>query len=253
MHLKRATRDTWRPILSGEYFAHEMKKGLNSVLYRQQHKRFYFVRMQIAIICTLLFFIALFRYWPESEELDRSLAGRFEEERVLDRDFLETIGEVTIDRSAPPVPRPETTLPEDVVVDMEYDLELNVGEGEGVRLAPFVDERTEPELVEDPDHPPRVRRITEPVMPTAARQADVYVEIEVLFTISQEGEVIEASIYEMRLLNRSTGEMEQVSQTGYGFRDRVLRAAREWEFHPARHEGQPVRSTTRRSFQFGTR
>ncbi|MDG5767181.1 hypothetical protein QA596_06880 [Balneolales bacterium ANBcel1] len=219
----------------------------------RQRNRSYLIRIQLAVIATLVLFIALFRFCPVMFDSERELDGRFDEERPLGFEYVETMQEVSALRSAPQVQRPRAALPHEEVVDMEYNLDLGDITREGVPLAPFEEEETEVELVEEPDSRPVVRRIVEPVMPSDARRDNLYIEVEVLFIVSENGRVEEASIYEMRLLNRNTGRLEQVAETGYGFREIVLNAARQWEFQPARHRGEPVRSPTRHLFRFGSR
>ncbi len=215
-----------------------------------QRNRAYFFRFQMALVCSLLLFILLFRYWPVYIDQDDYLNQRFDEEEAIGPEFIVTSPEFSVERIAPPVPRPDITVPDEEVVDMEYDLDVGeMGEGEG--LAPFGAEEGEPEIVEQPDRRPSVRRIVEPVMPSQARRDGVRVEIVVLFVVSDEGEVIEASIDEMRMYNEQTGRFEVVSETGYGFREVTLRAASQWLFHAAEYDGDRVRARARHRFTFG--
>lgn len=226
-----------------------MARNFHTINRRNRH---YVIRMQVAVISAILLFILLFRFWPATSDPDRELTGDFSERELLDAEFIVTSQAVTVERSAPATPRVDETTPDEEIVDMEYDLELgDLTQNGGDPLSLFVDDRREPEVVENPDQPPRVRRIVEPVMPSQARQDGIRVEIEILFLVSAHGEVEEVSIAEIRMYNPASGRFEQVDATGYGFRDIVLRAARQWEFHPAEHEGETVRSRTHQQFRFG--
>ena len=212
----------------------------------------YYHRIQITVICCLLLFIVLFRFWPVGTEADRLLDGRFDEDPVIMLDFIETRQQAAVERLAPLVPRPELIVPEEEVVDVEFDLEIT-GVDADVELGPIPMPEGPGEIVENPDRPPNVRRIVEPVTPQQARRDGVRVEIVVRYVVSEQGEVEEAVIDEMRKYDRQTGRFEVVAEVGYGFREITLEAARQWLFHPAVHDGQPVRSTARHRFTFGER
>ncbi len=211
----------------------------------------YLKRMQIAVICSLLLFIALFRLWPAGTGVDRPLDGRFDEDPLFMPDFIETRQQAAVERVAPLVPRPQLVIPDEEVVDVEYDLEI-AGIDEDAELGPIPMPEGPGEIVEQPDRPPNVRRIVEPVTPQQARRDGVRVEVVVRYVVSERGEVEEAEIDEIRLFNQQTGQFEVVSDAGYGFREITLEAARQWLFHPAEHQGQAVRSTARHRFTFGS-
>jgi len=211
----------------------------------------YYFRIQIAVICTLVLFILLFRYWPVNIGGERLLDGLFDEDQIIMPEFIETRQEVMAERVAPLVPRPDIVVPEDEVVDMDFDLDIQTAEND-TDFQPFPVESGPGEIVENPDRPPNVRRIVEPVTPPGARRDGVRVEVIVRYIVSQNGEVEEVFIEEMRLYNPETGEFESVSETQYGFREITLRAAEQWLFHPATYQGNRVRSVARHRFTYGS-
>ena len=215
----------------------------------EHRNRSYFIRIQIAVVCSLLLFVLLFRYWPDSWNNDGTLFDRFAEQELITPEMIIASQQVSVERVAPPVPRPVETLPDGEVVDMSYNLDVDAT-GLDYSL-PYPEPVEEDHLVELPDRPPNVRRIVEPVMPSQARRENIRVEIEILFTVSAEGVVEEVMVVAIRKFNRQTGQFEDVDETGYGFREMTLHAARQWLFQPAQHEGKPVRSQTRQQFTFG--
>ena len=225
-----------------------MVRPLHSI---ERRNSAYFFRIQIAVICSLILFILLFRYWPAHIGNEELLNDRYFEEKLQAQEFIITHLPASVERIAPLIPRPDVTIPPDEVVDVEFDLEISGLAGDS-DFGPFPVESGQPELVEIPDHPPSVRRIVEPVTPVQARRDGVRVEIEVLYVVSEKGEVEEVSIEVMRIFNRATGRFETVSETGYGFREITLRAAEQWLFHPATYQGRPVRSISRHRFTFGS-
>ena len=214
-----------------------------------RRERAYYFRIQVAVIISLIVFILLFRYWPEFDSTDQELSDRFSVERIIDQDFVVAKQEVSVQRDSPPVPRPEETVPDDEVVDVAYDLELNGMGSDG--LAPFPEDPGPAEVVDQPDQAPNVRRIVEPVTPADARRDGVRAEIIVSYIVSETGQVEEVKIEQLRIYNEETGRFESVGETGYGFREVTLRAARQWLFHPAMHQGEPVRSRATHRFTFG--
>lgn len=210
----------------------------------------YFFRIQIAVICCLILFILLFRYWPVGDGENRLMIDSLNEDRILMPEFIETRQQPTVERVAPVVPRPEVTVPDEEIVDVEFDLELTVDDT-GTDFGPIPLPEGPGEIVEQPDRPPNVRRIVEPVTPEQARRDGVQVEVIVRYIVSENGEVEEAFIEEMRMYNRQTGRFETVTDTEYGFREITLRAAEQWLFHPAIYQDRPVRSTARHRFTFG--
>lgn len=207
--------------------------------------------MQIALIGTLLIFNLLFRFWPVSYSEDGDLSGKFNERELAIQEFIITTRPSPIERPAPAVPRQAPSVPTEEIVDMEFDLEIEGLESD-FGLAPFPMESRSTEIVENPDRPANVRRIVEPVMPPQARRDGVRIEIEVRYVVSERGDVEEVEIEMMRIYNRETGMFVPVKETGYGFREITLRAARQWVFQPAEYQGMPVRSVVRHRFTFGS-
>lgn len=192
----------------------------------------------------------LFRFWPVGDGNSRLEIVSFDEDRIVMPEFIETRQQAAVERVAPLVPRPEVVAPEDEVVDVEFDLEIAERDADA-GLGPIPMPEGPGDIVEHPDRPPNVRRIVEPVTPERARRDGVQVEVIVRYIVSENGEVEEAVIEEMRMYNRETGRFETVNETEYGFREITLRAAKEWLFHPAIYQDRPVRATTRHRFTFG--
>lgn len=223
-----------------------MKPVYNTELRNRRYRQ----RIQTALICTLLFFIAVFRYWPAAGPEDDLQVSRFSEDPLSGPELVFASRQVAVEHVPPVVPRAQTTRPEDEIVDVEIDLELE-GFWNGAEWGPMARDPGRGPLVGQPDRPPRVRRIVEPVMPARARRDGVRLEIEIRFIVGADGEVEEVAIAAMRMFRAETGNYESVEETGYGFREITLRAASQWLFHPAQHEGDFVRSSALHSFTFG--
>jgi len=193
----------------------------------------------------------LFRFWPVGDGDSRLEIVSFDEDRIVMPEFIETRQQAAVERVAPIVPRPEVVVPEDEVVDVEFDLEISERDMDA-GLGPIPMPEGPGDIVEHPDRPPNVRRIVEPVTPQQARRDGVRIEIIVRYVVSESGEVEEADIHEMRKFNSETGRFETVEDAGYGLWEITLQAAEQWLFHPAMHDGRPVRSVAMHRFTFGS-
>ncbi|MDI6400913.1 hypothetical protein QLX67_02810 [Balneolaceae bacterium ANBcel3] len=205
--------------------------------------------MQIAVIGSLVVFILLFRLWPVSTSVYLDFDGNNHLMEDLDSRFLFTQQEPQVMRSAPPVPRPEAVHPDDEIVDEEFDLEADdfswLEES-----ATFESASGEGEIFNEPDRLPSVRRIVEPVMPSQARADELRAEVYVRFLVSDTGETEHVEIDEILVFHSESGTYIPTDDPGYNLTEVVLRAARQWQFQPAIHQGREVRSWARYRFTF---
>ncbi|MEX0686089.1 MAG: energy transducer TonB [Balneolales bacterium] len=202
----------------------------------------------ISLIVSQLIFIFLFLFWPKFEYQDSVF------EKSDGRDIqLDMIEFTRQSRNIPPSP-PNPNVPVDEPVDHimydEPDLEVitslsklaydNLPESEGDRIIIF----------ENPQVPPNVIRIVEPVMPPEARQANISAQIKVTFLVNPDGDVEEVSISEILLLD-DNNNYQTVESIGYGLIEATLNAANKWQFRAAEHDGKKVSALTRHYFTYG--
>ncbi len=206
--------------------------------------------MGITICLSLIISILLFRYLPD-------FAGS--EIRVFQDVF--TFEEVTVDEVAitrqgevvppPPQPnRPPVPVPDDIIVTDEFDFEELEIDFEPIEFG-FEADDDDLRFVENPQIPPNVSRIVEPVVPEEFRATGVRAQIVITFMVNQEGGVEEVSINELRIFNPETNTYEAVPFIGYGIEEATIRAAFRWRFRPAIHQGDRVSTITRHVFSFG--
>ncbi|AXJ01343.1 hypothetical protein CYPRO_2094 [Cyclonatronum proteinivorum] len=207
------------------------------------HSLSYHQRMKCAIAVALLLLILAFRLgdWkPETQQL----SGMVWDELIIDDVSITVQAEVP-----PPPPRPRFAPPEisDRVLEDEPDFtEFDLlTDFEGFE-AP---QQAQQGVVGNPDRPARVRRIVEAVTPQEARELDFQVEVQVTLLVNEEGRVEEVTISAIHRIGPD-GTREQIPAIGYGIMEESIRAASNWVFMPAQHNGAAVPTYSRHRFLF---
>lgn len=213
----------------------------------------YRIRIMACIIMAEVIGIGLFQLWPVPEN---------PEEPYKDVDFsenaisLEDVVRTKQQNSPPPPPKPQVPVPvpNDEIIEEEIITldDLNVSEYSDSLSVTMVGSQGDADKpVSSPQVNPSVIHIVEPTVPDAAKEANIKAEIYVSFLVDKEGRVEEATISEIRLYDRQTGNVKTVDTIGYGLTQATLEAALQWKFRPAKNEGQPVRAYSRQVFSFG--
>ncbi len=205
-----------------------------------------------AIIVAQLILISVFKFWPESK-YDRPVFDRFEKEAIIVEEMI-----VTRQANAPasppkpqvPIPVPnDNVIEEDILEFPEMDDLLNTDPlSESITTGQRGDEEV---ISGNPDRPPRVVRIVEPVIPDEAKQANIKAVIAVNFTVLSNGDVKEAYIAEIRLYEEDGKNYKVVDDIDYGLLEATLEAAYQWRFRPATDDGQRVGAYIQEVFTFG--
>ncbi len=203
------------------------------------------------IIVSQIILVLLFKLWPETEKEPR-VFRTFENEAISVEEMV-----ITKQANAPAAPpKPQTPIPvpndeviEDIIEFPEFEdflsedplgIELSTGQ-----------QGDEGKISGNPDRPPRIRRIVEPVIPDAAKKAEVKAMIAVNFTVSKEGRVLDAYVSEIRLYDKKGEDYEVVDDIGYGILEATLEAAYKWQFIPAEEHDEKVGAYSQQFFSFG--
>ena len=218
---------------------------------------FYLIRVQVALIAAEIIMLALFRYYPV-HNISKDDLSRFSAEN----ESPVVMEEVVITEQsqamsvAPPVPRDLPPEPTDEFIEMEP---LDIGLFEPPENGPIANiqntgqsDTGELEPVANPDIPPQLYKIVEPVTPQKAREAKVKARIRVSFLISAEGEVVDLSITRIEVFDSQKQKFVTRERVGYGLAEAVLKAASQWQFGPAQNGGDTVPAMVEHIFTFGT-
>lgn len=207
----------------------------------------------MCLILVLLIMIALFRLYPEQPRDSSNYLQDFEETnaQVMMEEVVRTRQS---SRPAPPVQRNLPPKPKDEYIEME-PLDFTSFEPLNENLEPIErpgsggEEDYEP--VANPDIPPQVRKIVEPVVPKEARQADIKARIRVSFLVSPKGKVEDMSITHIEVYDKEKGKFVEKERIGYGLAEATLLAAGKWKFGPAEKGGSKVPALTEHEFTYG--
>jgi outer membrane biosynthesis protein TonB len=148
-----------------------------------------------------------------------------------------------------PIPEPTDEIIEEEITEID---DLNIAESsDPLSEAKLGNQGDSDEPVSNPQTSPSVIRIVEPTVPDAAKKAEIKAEIWVNFLVDEQGRVEEASISQIKLYDRESGEARQVDSIDYGLTEATLDAALQWKFRPAKNDGKVVKAYTRHIFTFG--
>lgn len=216
----------------------------------RSREREYRITFGISLAASQLIFILLFNFWPQFE-FQETVFDNYAA-REIDMDMVEITQQPVQSPPPPPTPQVPVPVPDDYIVDEILDLEdlsdvdqpdfgdIDLPEAEGDEFA----------VHDNPQRPPNVTRIVEPVVSQEARRANIRAQIMVSFLVDESGVVEEVSIAEIRVFDEDD-EYQVVEAIGYGLIEATLDAASKWRFRPAEDGGEQVRAVTRHMFTFG--
>lgn len=217
---------------------------------------YYYIRLQVALIVVELIILALFRFYPSRDKSKDNLS-RFsnESESPVVMEEVVITEQNQARAAAPPVSRDLPPEPTDELIEMEP---IDLGSIEPLEDSPIeeiensgMDNSGELEPVDNPDIPPQLYKIVEPVYPKEARKAKIKARIRVSFLISSEGDVEDLSITKIEVFDQQKGKFVTRDRIGYGLAEATMKAASKWQFGPARKGGDTVPAIVENMFTFG--
>lgn len=149
----------------------------------------------------------------------------------------------------PPAPLPPVVVPEDVLVEIEFDGSSNLMVDDPGDDAIFQDGAQGPTAAQTSDVGARLFRSVQPTYPEQAQKNDVRARIMVEVSVDASGRVTDASILRRERMT-SSGDTP-VSSLSYGLEESALDAARRSLFRPAERNGEPVATRATITFTFG--
>lgn len=199
-----------------------------------------------------LIMISVFKFWPE-QEIKKPAFIIPDNEAIIVEEMI-----VTRQANAPasppkpqvPIPVPTYEVIEDEILDFpEMDDFQNADPlSESITTGQRGDEER---ISGNPDRPPRVTKIFEPIVPEEAKEASIKAIIFVNFLVNRDGSVKEAYVSEVRLYDDKGENYEVVQSIRYGLIEASLEAAYKWRFRPATEGGEKVGAYAQNSFTFG--
>lgn len=195
--------------------------------------------------------ICVFKFWPHTE-LEPPTFVYFEREAIQ-------VEEVIITRqanapAAPPKPQIPIPIPNDEFIeeDIEFPELENLISFDPLSTTSTTGQTGDEERISgNPDRRPRVVRIVEPTLTAEAKNSGIKAMVFVNFTVNKSGDVLEATIAEIRLYKSQGNEYDVVQTIGYGILPAVIEAAFKWKFRPAQENGEAVGAYTQDVFNIG--
>ena len=214
----------------------------------------YRIRLQVSIIITELLLLSVIFFWPTPN------SERNNEEIVYSEEELNLEPPNITQQTTSPPPPPQPSLPPepvpDDVIDEEIEIEemnlpdvLEPSELKGPGIIDSDDDNLQ--IVSNPQMPPSVVKIVEPVVPEEAKKAGIKAEIWVNFLVNKDGNVEEATISEIKVYDKSKDKYVTVQSIGYGLVESTLKAALQWRFRSAKDQGEEVTAYTKHIFTYG--
>ncbi len=210
----------------------------------------YVIRIQYALIASLLLALALVNLWPTTAPTHTDITYRARGQETI---AIEEIVQTRHRKEKPPPPPPlipvivsDQEIIDDVELDIQDDfLALSDDEEEGDELPEGDRTSSAPSLME-----PRPVRIVEPEYTRDAKRRNIRAEVVVEVLVDERGRVAAAEVIDRYLLGKDEAK-EEVGRIGYGLEESAIDAAQRCMFRPARLDGVAVRSYARIIFSFG--
>lgn len=204
-------------------------------------------RIGYSIATIQILAILLFRYLPVFDPLETQPVFS---EQISERD-IELIEPTRQGRPIPAPPRPSALPPEPTDVILEEEI-IEIEEPRATGDDPGQSASGSPGTpVENPDQPPSVIRIVEAITPGEVRRDNIRLEVAVRFLITDEGIVDDITITRVRKQGKSAEGFTEIPLFEYDITDAIRRAAMQWRFRPARHEGMTVPAYSTHFFTLG--
>lgn len=210
----------------------------------------YTLRIKVSIAFILMLMIFIVKFAPDFH-YQKSLTIFQSETEQITLDLIEiTIQEGSL--PPPPLPRVQVSNSQPIIID-EHTIDQLLDFESTFQLIPLPSEgRSNGGIVRNPQQPPRVQRIVEPVSPSNDALQQIRAEITAQLTVNASGRVEEVEILEIRIYNRRTRSFEYINDIDQYFIDSTISAAMQWQFRAATQDGQSVRSVSNHVFTFGS-
>ena len=204
------------------------------------------------IIVAQLIMISVFKFWPEREI--KQPAFVFPDNEVVIVEEMIVTRQANAPASPPkpqvPVPVPTYEIIEDDILDFPEmdDFQRENPLSESITTGQRGDEDR---VSGNPDRPPRIVKIFEPILTEEEKRANIKAIIFVNFLVNRDGIVKEAYVSEVRLYDEKGENYEVVQDLRYGLIQASIEAAYKWKFRPATEGGEQVGAYAQNSFTFG--
>ncbi|MDZ7715488.1 MAG: hypothetical protein U5J95_04680 [Balneolaceae bacterium] len=202
------------------------------------------------IVIVQLLVLAIFNFWPKPDNERVFQDIEFSEDNVVIEDI-----QITRQESSPPPPTPRVPVPvpNDEVIEEEIVFEeVDFSEfSDSLSINETGEAGDGDEIVSSPQQPPSIVKIVEANATDEAKNAGLRARVWVTFLVDKQGKVEEATINSVEIYDKEEGKYKRAQTIGYGLTSKILSAALQWKFRPAKNNGKLVRAYTKHAFYFG--
>lgn len=217
--------------------------------FRPDRNRTYRLNMLISTTFVLVVAIGVVLFWPVRKPPVSDLPFR-----DFGTDFVEIDEIIPTSQSQdlkppPPAPLPPVVVPEDVIVEVDFDGSSNLQVDEPGDDATLQEGTDGPVLAQRSEVGARLFRSVQPTYPERAQKDKVRARVVVEVAVDERGRVASASV--LRRERITSDGATPVSSLPHGLEASALDAARRSLFRPAEQNGTPVATRTTITFTFG--
>lgn len=209
----------------------------------------FYIRVMGGIVIVELVCLVLFLVWPKSSPSQPFVAkSQAPAVTQLQASVITVQNNSSAGSPQPQNPLPPIPVPNDQPIKQEIKINLHKyvsNSNNSSELAPPGSGGSGSGIVGNPNVSPRVTRIVEPTYQIKLKNR---YEIAVKFLVNKKGTVDDASIIEIYQLDKNGDRKKKVKEINPTIRKAVIKAAKNWEFKPAKDHGKVVRAYTKNYF-----
>ncbi|PEN13754.1 energy transducer TonB [Longibacter salinarum] len=219
---------------------------MSSVSHRNESYRLHILGSTTGVLIVMT---ALVWWWPTFVSVPSELPYRDQATDFVQIEEIQPTNHSQDLKPPPPAPLPPIVVPQDIIVEVEFDGSSNLVIDEPGEDATIQEGATGPTAARSTSVSARLFRTVQPEYPASARKADVRARVVVEVDVNEQGRVTDATVLRRERVNGSRTKL--VSSLGYGIEESALSAARRSVFRPAQDNGEPVPTRTTITFTFG--
>lgn len=209
----------------------------------------YRLHILVSTVTVLALAIAFVLFWPHRTTPSTDLPFTDAATDFVEIEEIIPTNQSQDRKPPPPAPLPPVVVPEDVLVEIEFDGSSHLTVDAPGEDATLQDGAQGPTVAKTSDIGARLFRSVQPTYPERAQKDDVRARVIVEVAVDASGRVTGATV--LRCERITSSGSTSVPSLSYGLEESALDAARRSLFRPAERNGEPVATRTTITFTFG--
>jgi len=209
----------------------------------------YRLHILISTVTVLALAMILVLFWPHRADPSSDLPFTDASTDFVEIDEIIPTSQSQERKPPPPAPLPPVVVPEDVLVEIEFDGSSNLMVDDPGDDATLQDGAQRPTAAQTSNVGARLFRSVQPTYPEQAQKNDVRARLVIEVAVDASGHVTDATVLRRERITSSGST--PVPSLSYGLEESALDAAHRSLFRPAERNGEPVATRTTITFTFG--